>query len=201
MSEQKISIREVSVDGKTAIAAVTPYNADFISAARKLNGQWNRSQGAWLFDPLVKGQVVEAVRSVYGTDGTAPLVNIRLTALSDIREERSSVKFQGFPVCSATGRDSGAKPESGVMLVSGTMRSGGSHQYWKTVVEKGAEFVIRGIPKDAVDGYKGDGWKVEVLPDDSAEKRRSLTEERERLSARIAEIDALLAEMDKNGSV
>lgn len=195
MSVTTIKVRVATVNGKKEIAVSAPYNEDFIAGARRLHGKWVRDAGEWLFDPLVEKEVRELIGNAYhigDSGGRTVTANIRLTALCEMHEERAGIAFQGFPICRATGRDSGAKLEAGVMLVSGKIGSGGSMRYWETVVYDGATFVIRGIPEDAAKSYKGDAWKVEIISEDTDEKRKSLTEEKARLLARVAEIDEML---------
>jgi hypothetical protein len=180
-----------TANGKTTVEA--PYHPDWPALARKLGGQ--RPGRVWVFDSRDEERVRELAREVYGTDGTPDAggtVTVRI-GVGDVRGEKggrpATLYRYGRKIATRFGRDQEPRLGEGVVLISGGFAgSAGSHNYIElgplddTVVE------VRDIPRSvAVDhGLKivGEG------PVD----HEALRAERERLTARIAEIDAILGE-------
>lgn len=178
----------IAVTG-TKVEVKTPYHPDFPREAKLLGGKWNNA--AWLFDSRDEDRVRELCRKIYGTDGTAAdLVSVRLTAKTEIAALHSGIFAAGRCVARATGRDSGAKLGDGVILLSGRVTSGGSMKNWRTYVIEGSVVEVRDVPRAAVADIDADDWAVEIV--EAEDKTSVLLAERERLLARLAEIDAEL---------
>jgi len=181
----------ITVSNST-VSVNSPYNTDFITAARKLGGKWVSPE--WEFDIRDEQRVRDLCRDVYGTDGiTTDLCTIRAEFGPSDNAGREPITVFGRVVARAYGRDSGAKLGEGVVLLSGGFGSGGSMKNWETTAKNGTEVLIRDVPRvavqTAIDG--GATWlsiEAETAPVDHA----ALTREREKLMARIAEIDAAL---------
>jgi hypothetical protein len=134
---------------------------------------------------------------VYGTDGTDPLVTIRVSVVGNWAWEadKSSLQLAGRTIARAWGRDSGAKLGEGVILESGRVYSGGSVKNWRTCATAGSVFLVRGVGIHAAKSMAADSpdSSIEIEIVDEGNSRQALVDERARLLARIAEIDAELA--------
>lgn len=128
-------------------------------------------------------------RDVYGDDGVTHNTCTLRYAIGADRATRAPLTLHGRPLARAFGRDTGANLADGVVVLEGGFTSGGSVKNWTTVSKGGTVVLVRDFPRDAA--------KELVLTDDrfSIEPEVDLTdlrEERDRLVARLAEIDSIL---------
>ena len=178
----------------------TPYNPDFVAAIKGIgSARWNSSARAW----NVAGPDIDAARAVmrevYGESDLpdeTPRVKIMMTFVDEAWAGRGAVTAFGRTLASASGRDSGARVGEGVCLVKGSIDSGGSMKNWSSVVRKGAVFTLT-VPQDIFDRQRAD-WdgvaEIEVLPSEAGDRKAQLLEEREKLLARLAQVEAELKE-------
>ncbi|OIN55736.1 hypothetical protein [Arsenicibacter rosenii] len=155
---------KIKLEVKDGLVKTTSYyNTDFVIKARGLRGKWQDNQ--WVFEADVLEHVRQAMLSSYSVTGAFPYEVCTLVVKDYYQESSASgVELFGRPVAKAFGRDSGAKPQEGIFLVSGKFRSGGSVKNWKTVVD--ATFEIHDFPVAALDREDvkkaiAEGW-VEV---------------------------------------
>ena len=193
---EKIRIRRAKMrDGSRKIAVKSPYNIDFVEEARRRNGSFNSTKKEWFFDERDEDYIRELCIKIYGTDGeiTAETVNVRVTVNSTWAEWRGGLALYGRQIARAWGRDSGAKSGEGVIWVSGDgADSGGSVKNWRTIIAAGTVIELRDIPKSLVENNNiPDELSVEIISENSIDKD-ALKAEREKLTARIDEIDKLL---------
>lgn len=188
MSEFRIEIS----DGKAAV--YTPYNAEFVKRVKLTGGRWDGTKKCWKVPEVNVPDVREAMRAVYGRDDqpVAETVDVDLIFGDEVYELRGPVTILGRTIASAWGRDSGARPGDGVIFTAGSPKSGGSVKNWRTVVPEGCVVKLRELPKAILDGADlPEGVTMQVAG--GSVDRAALQAERERLLARLAEIDALLA--------
>lgn len=175
----------------------SPFNSGFVANAKRLAGRF--SAGVWSFDERNAAAVRKALCEAYGTDGEAPAdtVSVRITWDEACSEYCAPIEFAGRTVARAFGRDSGAKPGEGVVIEAGGFTSGGSVKNWKTVVKAGTVVLMHDVPRASAEAFdeSGDSPRVEIVKPEgtAAVDREALLAERERLEARLAEIDATLA--------
>lgn len=189
----------ISLNG-AALAVVSPYNVDFVEAAKNLGGKWR--DGQWVFDSRNEAAVRRACVAAYGTDGhsAADLVSLRITFDRDAEQHCGPITINGRSLVRASGRDSGARLCDGVVLESGHIRSGGSVKNWQTIATEGTTLLVHDVPRAHAESvvreqYLGSEHSVtaeivEIAP--VTIDKDALRGERERLVARLAEIDALL---------
>ena len=117
------------------IAVSSPFNSEFVSAARKLNGKF--SGGKWVFDSRLESDVRKALTESYGSDGTNPGDFVRLKIEWKDREfaGTSAIEVNGRSIARAYGRDSNAKTADGVIIRNGGFTSGGSMKNWGTIAK------------------------------------------------------------------
>lgn len=191
---------QVAVTASNVVVSA-PYNPDFAPRAKRLGGRWNPSGKTWGFDARDEARVRDLCRDVYGTDGSPEelcTVRVKLSAQSC-----SSLAFFAFgrQLARAFGRDSGARLSDGVVLLSGSIGSGGSMKN-PVIATKGCVVEVRDVPVRAVrkacweDDVGVHVDSVEIVEDVAASTvdRVALVAERERLQARLAEISSILGE-------
>jgi len=184
----------------TQISIVSPYSPDLPKRARSLSGRWDSAHRVWVFPRAAEPQVRDLYMDVYGTWDDMPqdTVTIRCAA-TDAHEHTGSLTLGGRVIATAYGRDSGARTADGVIVVEGGFCSTGSVKNWYTSTKKvGVTFRVLDVPRAKAEALVANTeWcdSIEIeQPEQSAPapNRDDLIAERTRLSARIAEIDALL---------
>lgn len=170
------------------------YNSDFVEGARKLNGRW--SGGAWHFDPRVREEVEALCLRCYGQNSTVnDLVNIHVEFTETKSVRCGPISINGRTLARAMGRDSGAKLGDGVVIVEGKIGSGGSAKNWETYVGKGTKMRIFDFPRAAAENLIANPPSRMIATIEAPEviiDTAALEEERDRLLARLAEIEALI---------
>jgi len=109
-----------------------PYNVDLLAECRRLGGTWDKTVGVWIFPAFVSDEV-EKLDEKYNSD----LVPVELTYTENDVGLCCPVYVAGFKLAQAFDRDSGAVVADGIAVMKGTIRSGGSIENWKTVVQEG----------------------------------------------------------------
>ncbi len=181
-----------------SISVASPFHPAFVRRAKELGGKWDAAAKVWAFDARDEDDVRALCREVYGTDGAdgARMVDLRLQFKAGARAGQRAVYVCGREIARARGRDSGAKLGEGVKLVSGKITSGGSVKNWATIIEPGSTFVLRDVPEEKAraEACNTDELVIEILPSAPiAVDVSALQAEREKLLARVAEIDAVLS--------
>lgn len=175
----------------------TPYNKKFVTSIKRIGGaKWNASARAWNIPAVGIEDARSATEECYG-EADIPteqeMVTIRVKFKDEYSELRGGIEAFGKTLARAWGRDSGAKVGDGVVLEAGEITSGGSMQNWKTIAKAGATFRLV-VPENIYNKEKDeDEWDVEIVEDAKIDKRAALIAEREKLLARLAEIEKELA--------
>ena len=189
MSEYRITTIE---GGKAAIT--TPYNPEFVKRVKLLGGRWNGKQ--WVVPDSAVDAVRGAMQAVYGRTDEAPTETVTVVATATVEQHayKSAYSLFGRTLATAWGRDSGARIGDGVAFVQGAPESGGSVKNWSTHIMAGSVIEIYDVPKAAYDAQMADlpsGWEVTTKGEAKLDLD-ALRAEKERLLARIAEIDKIL---------
>ena len=175
-----------------------PYNRRFVSQIKLVGGRWLPDQKRWAVD----ARNVEHVRAImvecYGhTDvSSAALVTVRVTVRhNDLIGRCEPIMMFGRVIARAWSRDGGARCGDGIVFIEGGLGSGGSVKNWQTKIYAESVFLIRDLPRPHVIANKAAwielGCQIEI--EEQQVDRAQLMAERERLGARLAEIDQLLA--------
>lgn len=179
-------------DGKAAI--YSPYNKSFANRIKVLGAKWDADARCWVVDESALKDARAVMRDVYGQDDrpVTESVDVILHFCEDVVVYCSGVEVLGRTIATAFGRDSGAKVGEGVMFLQGQPRSGGSAKNWQTIVPAGCVVKLPKLPKEiVVYPTLPDGVRMEV--EGSKSSRVELLMERDKLLARLEEIDQLLA--------
>lgn len=174
------------------IKVTSPYNSSFVQKARNLQGTF--SLGQWIFPKEIEEHVINAVRECFGVDGTTDYETCVLIVKNySLSVFTSGIELFGRPIAKAFGRDSGAKLSDGIILLNGTITSGGSVKNWKTVIDN-ATFEIHNFPVDALEMFSvkeaiQSGW-VEIKR--HGKTREAILSEIEAYKQKIAELESRL---------
>ena len=171
-----------------SLAVESDYNADFVKSARKLGGKWRN--GAWHFDARDESRVRDLCLEIYGSD-TGELVTIQAT-LKDAYHSRSKELLCGpVQVARVFDRDGGANVKDGIIILEGSVGSGGSRKNPACCASENLKIEIRDIPRGTAElCFEDCDWSVKLM--DVQIDRDALIEEKARLEARIEEIKSLL---------
>ena len=189
-----MDIRIENSDKKAFLYA--PYNKEFVDAIKNVGGaRWDSEKRAWAIPVEAVEQARDIMRRVYGAcdlPDAEPPVSVRLTFEDEVSERWAPVTIFGKSIASASGRDSGARTGEDVVFTQGSPRSGGSIKNWYTIVPEGCIVVLHNVPRAALGMSVPEGVSVEII--DQKPNKSALLEEKEKLLARLAEIDKILKE-------
>ena len=176
----------------------TPYNKDFISEIKTIgSARWNPSKKCWTVAEEDKEDAKRILMDVYGEDGetTQEEVTIKIRFTDDVEESEGPVTYAGKVLARAFSRDSGAIVGDDVILESGEITSGGSRRYWDTVVKKDTIMTVKHVSKAMIQKeIENETYGIEIIEESNSEiNKKALLEEKEKLLARLAEIEKLLA--------
>lgn len=195
-----VTVDIVKTTAGQQVRVVCPYNELWAARARQLGGEWDGAGRAWRFDVRDLDRVRVAAMEHYGSDGvTDDVVTLRVEfANNAASKDRASFSVFGRPIARAYGRDSGARPEAGVVFLTGGSRSGGSVKNWCTIIDADTIVLVRDFPRIeaerrvAEQPNAGRGILYAIEPEAVPVDVDALAAERARLVARLAEIDGQL---------
>jgi hypothetical protein len=170
------------------------YNGLFVAEARNLGGKWQAPE--WVFDIRNEEMVRKVCMLYYGTDGfTTDLVDVRVTLTEGDSgfPARSPIEIFGRTVARAFGRDFGAKLGDGIVLEAGGFGSSGSAKNWYTSAEDGTTVIMRDVSRLLVSLHNNESIVVEVIGAASDVDKNALLAEKQKLLARLEEIETLLS--------
>lgn len=125
-----------------------PFNDAFISAAKNLGGTWDRTAKRWEFAAAVEADLRDALRAVYGNDGTAAeTVTVRVVVPQMERgQRRDEVVVGGVVAAKRWDRDEPVRLMNGARLVSGEFTPKGRSKAAPGTAVKGSEPVVLEVP-------------------------------------------------------
>ena len=174
----------------------TPYNADFVAKIKNIGGRkWNAAEKCWTIPESEIETARKYMTEVFGETDQADegeRISVRIRFNKDTEEERKGITIFGKEIAKAWGRDSGARPGEDATVESGTITSGGSRNHWTTKIEEGTVIKLRNIPEAALQIESVYDITVERI-EDAPIDRTALEQEKEKLLARLEEIEKLLA--------
>ena len=177
----------------------TPYNTEFIQRIKRCGGCWDAESRRWHVpeDALPVARTI--MREIYGETDEAPAVEtvtLEATFTRDAVGYGVPIELAGRVIARAWGRDSGARSGNEVAFVKGNPTSGGSTRNWTTIVPAGSVVLLFRVPIALAHKLLADppeDVNVRII-DDPKLNHAALIEEKAKLLARIAEINALLGE-------
>jgi hypothetical protein len=138
----------VTLNDRT-LSVDSPYNPEFVTAAKKLAGRWDGDKKTWEFSKKVEPEVRAALIETYGADGSSDpqLVDLLVDVPQDWTAICAPIRVGPIEIARAFGRDSGARLAANVVLVTGRVKSGGSRNNWRTWVDGETQFKILDVPR------------------------------------------------------
>lgn len=152
----KLASAEEKSSWDNPVTLKAKYNIDLVKECQELAGKWDGANKVWVFSKMVADKV-EELDYLYADE----LIAVEITANVEIKKH-GPIDFLGYPVCKATGRDSGSILCEDVAFISGRHDSGGSVKNWVTCVSQGSKFrlaVSRNLIKEKVDSR----WDTKIL--------------------------------------
>lgn len=133
----------------------TPYNTLFVKSIKTMGARWDSSSNAWVTNELNIDLVKPLLQKHYGTDGTfePDLISVKIKYIKN-DDDRPSVTLLGYPICTATERDSGARMSENAALVEGEIGSGGSRQYWHAYISQNSIILFHNFPRSRLEKLK-----------------------------------------------
>lgn len=174
------------------IKVQSEYNRDFITRAKSIQGKWNSPY--WVFPEENINELREILLDIYGECGELAdevPVTVTVDLNLDDYDYGADIKIGGVTVVRRRYRDSDVIYSDNVMLISGGFpSSGGSMKNPRVNPDKGTIIRVKDIPERLYEKIKDmDGVTLYKMPDKAA-----LIEERDRLLARLAELNALIGD-------
>lgn len=194
-----------SSEGRTEI--YTPYNPDFVSEIKRIGGaRWNSTNKCWTVPEAMTDAVREIIKSVYGytdQENAAEMVSVIVRFKSDVYKTHESYKMFDKVLSRAWSRDSGAIAGDDVIYLEGKPKSGGSKKNWGSIVPEGSVVKITNIPKSVYESKiqdleKAGKYYYTIELEGTKIDREALLEEKEKLLARLKEIEKILSESEEN---
>lgn len=187
---------KIIVNNRNATAKVfTPYNEAFVQKIRTLDAVWDKLLRCWWISAANVDGARQAMMEVFGRDDIHDpnALTLKLTFSGDWGAFRSDCVLFGKILSRASSRSSGGFAGKDVTYLSGKPESGGSTKNWCSIVPAGAVIQLNNVPRDLLRKESVPPMAtVEVLSDPRTPKE-ILLEEKSRLEARLAEIEALLS--------
>lgn len=184
------------VNGKALISS--PYNADFVTRIKKCGGRWDSAKRVWAINAEALEAARTAMMDVYGETDEAPsgeLVTLVIKFAEGCESKsRQPLTVAGRVIARAFGRDSGATLGEDVAFVAGGPDSGGSNAHWLVTVAPGSICELYNVPLTKADEVIADPPNgMEITIKSAKIDAAALKDERDKLLARLAEINKLLA--------
>ena len=169
----------------------TPYNKEFAKAIKNI-GQAKWQEGAWVVPAHMVDAVREIMLDIYGESdiSTTEKVDVKVTFNESFDAYQSAVTMFGKTIARAYGRDKRVDVGEDVAFIKGAPKATGSVKNWYTEIPEKSVCIVSNVPETMLNEELPEGVTAEVLK--KTVDRKALEEEKERLLARIAEIDNLL---------
>ncbi|OBS91867.1 hypothetical protein A9257_16230 [Vibrio cyclitrophicus] len=151
----KASAKEQVGQGITTLRS--DYNTILVDRSRALGGSWNKDEKAWIFPSFVSKEV-DKLDEIFNSEP----VMLEITALEEIRKCKQGIGFIGKPLCKAFGRDSGARINSDIAMISGYATSGGSRNNWTTILNEGTVLRLQ-MPSKLLLLYQDNRFDVKII--------------------------------------
>lgn len=120
----------------------TVRNSFLIDACRRLGARYDTETSSWIFNAIVTDKA-EELDLIHNSE----LIKVEIAARSDIQIYCEPIRFCGFTIAQARGRDTGAILGDNVHLLNGDINSGGSAKNWTTDISDKSVFRLE-VPQE-----------------------------------------------------
>ncbi|MFT5602041.1 MAG: hypothetical protein ACI9N1_002291 [Flavobacteriales bacterium] len=138
----------------------TVRNSFLIDACRRLGGRYDTETSSWIFNAIVADKA-EELDLIHNSE----LINIEIAAISDIQIYGEPIRFCGFTIAQARGRDTGAILGDNVHMLEGDINSGGSAKNWTTNISEKSVFRLE-VPEELLKQEQDNEsitWDIKML--------------------------------------
>lgn len=156
----------IEVEGEKAYV-YAPYYPQFNRKMKRMGGSFDHLKKCWVVKSKNEVRVRKAMHRSFGCDDQCfgELVTVMVKVKENIRKSRTAVCLYGKVLAEATGRDSNANPGEDVGYVEGFCTSGGSRNYWVSLVAAGSVIKLLDVQREIVEKtVLPEGVEVEILP-------------------------------------
>lgn len=179
----------------------TPYNRDYIAQVKMIGARWDAAAKCWTIDAQKIDDARAIMRKVYGyddlpqsTETAGKLVDVTIRFNDSCTAANGPVQAFGKVLARAYGRDSGAKIGTDCSLLGGSIDSTGSRATWKTWIDAGTIIKVYNVPEHmATAEHMPEEAEITEIKAHEEIDKVALLAEKEKLLARLAEIEKLLA--------
>lgn len=177
------------------ITVRSPYVKGWPDRAKQLGGRWDSTHKVWRFDSRDKPRVEELLGEFFGwvAEPSGETVTIRIPLAEAKCEYEQELHVAGRLVARRPSRDSRVQLGTGVVVVEGRFSTmGGSHKNPALGDVDDVVVELRDFPVEAI-------RRIEIPHQVMTENTAQLAElraERDRLQARIAELDAAITALE-----
>lgn len=207
--------RVTSIQIGKEIHVTVPYNEIANKRFRELGGKFDYATKSWVFNEIVKEQLIKTLNDHYLEDGFTPVRRgtVIIHANYTLSNVCAPLYFAGRILAQAKARDGGAKISDGVVVLSGKVKSGGSVKNWETQIEECTMIAVHDMPESILKLSEDDDYDdfeiLEFIPDEQeiVEEKEEIEvkqdtimsdkNENEVLLKRIADLEARLAKMEQ----
>lgn len=166
------------------IKVQSSYSKDFVKKAHELNGKWEKPD--WIFDETVEEALRASLMDIYGEDGTpTEYVTVRFRAC-DFSVHSPEIAIDGLQIAKRFSRDSEVvMTNDNAFVVTGGFKSRGGSARNPRIEPLPGTVIQAQIPKCLYEKHSSDMELVE----ESGARKADLLAEKEKLLARLAEIE------------
>ncbi len=203
-----INVKVEQHDGK--LYTYTPYNRNFVARAKTIGGRWDPAEKAWYFNERDKELALNLLSELFGyTQTTEQVADVEIHIKAGQQYYDFDDDFNDFdsdgtlivanrPIAWRKSRNAAVALADGVVLKDGKFpSSAGSAKYphiWDHDIENDVTLLIHDFPLSSVEKISP-GFAPVVL--EKSIDVEGLKVEKEKLLARLKEIDELLASVEK----
>ena len=185
-------------DGKIKIKS--PYNKDFISRAKSIQGKWDSP--FWIFPEDNISELKDLLIDIYGNCGNlddTPIPTVTIDVDLDKYEYNTEIKIGSLVAVSRRTRDSNVTYADNVILVKGSFtETGGSRNNPHVAHNPGTVIRIKNLPVAIFEKVKDLNGVTLVTDKIDIE---SLVKERDELLERIRTLDELIKTAERTDSI
>lgn len=170
------------------IEITSPYNALFVKKVKGIGGKWGGT--AWIVSEDVEEQLMAILENVYGYAPEDKKITVKFAAKDFESRDTDDIRIGDMVLVERRNRDWDVNFHNAIVLEGGFPSSGGSAKHPYTEAYDGT-ILQSAIPK-AVYERLPDEEKAKLTIIERKPDKKKLLEEKEKLLARLAEIEELL---------
>lgn len=156
---------EVALVHEHRILVRGPYNTCFVPRAKRLNGQWDRTNEFWVFPGEREAEVRELCATWFGTDGSAPpdLVDVRLVFHRSYAQDAPEATIFGRVIANTRGRGATIRVGEGVAFIEGDAFSEAVGTGRRIVIAAGSRVQLAAVPRALAESVSLPGVTVSII--------------------------------------